>query len=118
MRRFWYQWVISTPGLGLAAVRLLSRLPAERSYRITGSSTAWNEEDARVFLGQFAERERAWASVQTYRSFVVRELAEMVRGRYRDKRLTAPMLWLHRHRRPRDPAVHARRAPSPTRTPR
>jgi pimeloyl-ACP methyl ester carboxylesterase len=95
LRRFWYQWVISTPLLGQLAVRLLSKLPPERSYRITGSSKAWNAEDTRVFLGQFAERERAWASVQTYRTFVVRELAAMARGRYRDKRLKAPVLWLH-----------------------
>jgi pimeloyl-ACP methyl ester carboxylesterase len=87
--------VISAPLLGQFAVRLLSKLPPERSYRITGSSKAWNAEDTRVFLGQFAERERAWASVQTYRTFVVRELAAMARGRYRDKRLKAPVLWLH-----------------------
>ncbi|HEY7629639.1 MAG TPA: alpha/beta hydrolase [Thermoleophilaceae bacterium] len=95
LRRFWYQWVISTPLVGRLAVQLLSKLPPERSYRVTGSSTAWNAEDTRVFLGQFAERERAWASVQTYRTFVLRELAAMVRGRYRDKRLKAPVLWLH-----------------------
>lgn len=95
MRRFWYQWLISTPLIGRLAVQSLSKLPPERSYRITGSSTAWNEQDTHVFLGQFAERERAWASVQTYRTFVVRELAAMVRGRYRDKRLKTPVLWLH-----------------------
>jgi pimeloyl-ACP methyl ester carboxylesterase len=95
MRRFWYQWVISTPLLGRLAVQLLSKLPPERSYRVTGSSSAWNAEDTRVFLGQFAERERARASVQTYRTFVVSELAALVRGRYRDERLKAPVLWLH-----------------------
>lgn len=95
LRRFWYQWVISAPLLGRLAVRQLSRLPGSRSYRVTGSRTAWSDEDTRVFLGQFAERERAWASVQTYRTFVTRELAAMVRGRYRDTRLTVPTLWLH-----------------------
>ncbi len=95
MRRFWYQWVISAPVLGQVAVRQLARLPAERSYLISGSSSAWDEQDTRVFLGQFAERRRAWASVQTYRTFVTRELAELVRGRYRDKRLHAQTLWLH-----------------------
>lgn len=95
LRRFWYQWLISTPLIGRLAVQSLSKLPPARSYRITGSSNAWNEEDTHVFLGQFAERQRAWASVQTYRTFVLRELAAMVRGRYRDKRLKTPVLWLH-----------------------
>jgi pimeloyl-ACP methyl ester carboxylesterase len=95
LKRFWYQWVISTPLLGQATVHALSKLPPDQSWRITGSSRAWDEQDTRVFLGQFAYRERSWASVQTYRSFVTRELAELVRGRYRDKRLRAPVLWLH-----------------------
>jgi pimeloyl-ACP methyl ester carboxylesterase len=95
LRRFWYQWLISTPGVGQAAVHLLSKLPPERQYRVTGSSTAWDAEDTRVFLGQFAERRRTWASVQTYRSFVTRELPALVGGRYRDKRLEMPVFWLH-----------------------
>jgi pimeloyl-ACP methyl ester carboxylesterase len=100
LRRFWYQWVISTPFVGRVSVQSLARLPAERSYRISGSRGAWSEEDTRVFLGQFAERERALASVQTYRTFVTKELAATVRGRYRNTRLTVPTLWLHGTRDP------------------
>jgi pimeloyl-ACP methyl ester carboxylesterase len=95
LRRFWYQWVISAPLFGQIAVRQLARLPGDRSYMLTGSSSAWDELDTRVFLGQFAERRRSWASVQTYRTFVTRELAAMIRGRYRDRRLRAQTLWLH-----------------------
>jgi pimeloyl-ACP methyl ester carboxylesterase len=95
LRRFWYQWLISTPVVGRVFVRSLARLPASRAYRISGSRSAWSDEDVRVFLGQFAERPRAQATVQTYRTFVTRELAAMVRGRYRDLRLTVPTLWLH-----------------------
>jgi pimeloyl-ACP methyl ester carboxylesterase len=95
LRRFWYQWVISAPVIGRLAVQRLARLPGSQSYRVTGSNSAWSEEDTRIFLGQFAERARANASVQTYRAFVTRELAAMVRGRYRDSRLTVPTLWLH-----------------------
>jgi pimeloyl-ACP methyl ester carboxylesterase len=100
LRRFWYQWVISTPLVGRLFVQSLARLPADRSYRISGSRSAWSAEDTRVFLGQFAERERALASVQTYRTFVTKELAAMVRGRYRHTRLTVPTLWLHGTRDP------------------
>ena len=95
MRRFWYQWAISAPVVGQALVRQLARIPSHESWRITGSTRAWDVRDTRVFLGQFAERARSWASVQTYRTFVTRELAELVRGRYRDKRLRAQTLWLH-----------------------
>jgi len=95
LRRFWYQWAISAPVVGQIFVRQLARIPAHESWRITGSSRAWDERDTQIFLGQLAERARSWASVQTYRSFVTRELAEMVRGRYKDKRLKAPVLWLH-----------------------
>ena len=95
LRRFWYQWLIATPFVGQAFVRQLARVPASESYRVTGSSRAWNEEDTRIFLGQFAERARTWATVQTYRTFVTHELADWVRGAYRDTRLTVPTLWLH-----------------------
>ncbi|HEY2603241.1 MAG TPA: alpha/beta hydrolase [Thermoleophilaceae bacterium] len=95
LRRFWYQWVISAPLLGQMAVRQLARLPADQAYKVSGSSTAWDEQAARVFLGQFESRQRTWASVQTYRTFVTRELAALVGGRYRDKRLRAQTLWLH-----------------------
>ena len=95
LRRFWYQWLISSPLLGQAAVHGLSKLPPDQSWRITGSSRAWDERDTGVFLGQFAYRERSSASVQTYRTFVTKELAELVRGRYREKRLKMPVLWLH-----------------------
>jgi pimeloyl-ACP methyl ester carboxylesterase len=95
LRRFWYQWAISAPVLGQILVRPLARIPADESWRISGSSRAWDERDTEVFLGQFAYRPRSWASVQTYRTFVTRELAELVSGRYKDKRLKAPLLWLH-----------------------
>jgi pimeloyl-ACP methyl ester carboxylesterase len=95
LHRFAYQWVIASPFVGRRAVGLLGRLPAERAYRITGSSSVWTPEDTRIILDQFREPERAWASVQIYRSFVVREIGPMLRGRYRSLRLLTPTLWLH-----------------------
>jgi pimeloyl-ACP methyl ester carboxylesterase len=95
LHRFAYQWMIASPFVGRRAVGLLGRLPAERAYRITGSSSVWTPEDTRIILDQFREPERAWASVQIYRSFVVREIGPMLRGRYRSLRLLTPTLWLH-----------------------
>lgn len=93
--RFGYQWVISTPGIGHVTVRLLAQLPAGRSWRLTGSSDAWSEADTRIYLDQFREWRRIRATVQTYRSFLLREVGPLIRGRYRSERLRTPTVWLH-----------------------
>jgi pimeloyl-ACP methyl ester carboxylesterase len=95
LHRFLYQWVIAAPGVGNGAVRLLGRLPGDRSYRVTGRSSTWSPEDTRIMLDQFREPERAWASVQTYRTFLLREFGPLLRGRYRSLRLEVPTFWLH-----------------------
>jgi pimeloyl-ACP methyl ester carboxylesterase len=92
LHRFVYQWVIASPGLGRAAVRLLGTLPPERSRQIVGARSVWTTDDTRIMLGQFREPERAAASVQIYRSFLLREIGPVLRGRYRSLR---PTLWLH-----------------------
>jgi pimeloyl-ACP methyl ester carboxylesterase len=86
--RFAYQWILSTPGLGFWLVHRTRSI--ERSLARSGLS----EHDARVFASQFREPERARASVQLYRTFVLREQTR-VRGRYRKKRLPVPTLQLH-----------------------
>ena len=95
LHRFAYQWVLAAPGVGRLAASQLGRLPAERGYVIAGRGGAWSPEDTRIMLDQFREPERAWASVQTYRSFLLREIGPMLRGRYRSLRLHTPTLWLH-----------------------
>lgn len=95
LHRFAYQWVLAAPGVGRVAAGQLGRLPAERGHVIAGRRGAWSPEDTRIMLDQFREPERAWASVQTYRSFLLREIGPMLRGRYRSLRLHTPTLWLH-----------------------
>ncbi len=95
LHRFAYQWVLAAPGVGRLAAGQLGRLPAERGHVIAGRRGAWSPEDTRIMLDQFQEPERAWASVQTYRSFLLREIGPMLRGRYRSLRLHTPTLWLH-----------------------
>jgi pimeloyl-ACP methyl ester carboxylesterase len=56
------------------------------------------------FVDQFSEPERANATVQIYRTFLTREMPAIARGRYRDKRLTVPSLYLHGEH---DPVVKA-----------
>ena len=95
LHRFAYQWVLAAPGVGRVAAGQLGRLPAERGHVIAGRRGAWSPEDTRIMLDQFREPERAWATVQTYRSFLLREIGPMLRGRYRSLRLHTPTLWLH-----------------------
>jgi pimeloyl-ACP methyl ester carboxylesterase len=90
--RFFYQWMIASPFAGRRAVAGLARR-ANVVGRWVGAG-AWTLEEARIFLGQFAEPERAHASVQLYRTFVLREGREVALGRYRRSRLTVPTLLL------------------------
>ena len=87
--RFWYQWVIAAPRLGEWAVRQVAA--GNPVFRWVGAGReAWTDEDREIFLGQLLEPERARASVQYYRSFQVREIGPLLRGRYRRRLLRVP----------------------------
>jgi pimeloyl-ACP methyl ester carboxylesterase len=80
--RLWYQWVIATPWIGARLVGQLGSLNPVFGWLGAGSR-AWSDEEREAFLGQFREPDRARASVQYYRSFQLREIAPLLRGRYR-----------------------------------
>jgi pimeloyl-ACP methyl ester carboxylesterase len=87
--RFWYQWVILTPGLGYRLHR------DGRFVRkvIVGASTqkdVWDERTLSVFADKLAEPDHAMAGVQTYRVFNLKETRPIFRGKYADKRLSVP----------------------------
>jgi pimeloyl-ACP methyl ester carboxylesterase len=87
--RFWYQFVLAAPWLGTRAARGLSKV-----QRWVGAGV-WTEEDAAIFLSQFDEPERARATQQTYRTFLLRDLPSALVGRYRRRtRLVTPTLLL------------------------
>jgi pimeloyl-ACP methyl ester carboxylesterase len=94
LRRFWYQAVLAAPALGKAVVR------DGRFVRaiLRGGSVnraAWSAEDEQIFLDRLAPPERARATVLLYRTFLLRELVPLLRGRYRSRRLATPTLILH-----------------------
>lgn len=96
MWRFWYQGAVSLPVVGPRFVRLLGTLPRHPVTRFVGGSPGpWNNEETRIFLDQFLEPDRAAATTALYRTFVLRELAWQVSGRYRRLRLTVPtrLIW-------------------------
>lgn len=98
--RLSYQVVLASPGLGYELVRrgaesgLLSRWVRARPG-------AWGELERELYVGRLADPERARATVQIYRSFLVHDLPAAVAGRYR-RRIETPILWLHGAR---DPAL-------------
>jgi pimeloyl-ACP methyl ester carboxylesterase len=88
--RLWYQFVLSAPLLGRLAVRPL----VQASYRVAVDHDRVSPEEWKAFADQFSERERVLATVLIYRTFLTREFMPIARGRYADKRLTVPTLFL------------------------
>jgi pimeloyl-ACP methyl ester carboxylesterase len=91
--RFFYQWVILTPGLGYRLHR------GGRFVRrvIVGASVqkqVWDEPSLSVFADTLAEPEHAMAGVRTYRVFNLKEVPAIMRGKYMRSRLTVPTLLL------------------------
>ena len=91
--RFTYQLVIMTPLLGYQLQRRSGFIPG--IFR-SGSTVkeVWDEPTVRAFADNLAEPERARAGVQMYRSFQLREVPGLLRGRYAEQRLTVPTLLL------------------------
>jgi pimeloyl-ACP methyl ester carboxylesterase len=89
--RFWYMYVSATP-LGRWAFR---ERPGYLRRTIQNSSVhpeRFPDEDVAEFTRQFREPERANASMQLYRSFVLRELPASVAGKYSKSKLETPTL--------------------------
>jgi pimeloyl-ACP methyl ester carboxylesterase len=87
--RFWYQWMILSPGVGYRLHRSGKFVP---KVLVGGSvrKQVWDQATLRAFSDTFTEPARARAAVQMYRVFNLREAPEMARGRYAHSRLTVP----------------------------
>jgi pimeloyl-ACP methyl ester carboxylesterase len=87
--RFTYQLVVMAPLLGYELHRRGRFVPR---VLVSGSSRkeVWDPASIAAFADNLAEPERARAAVQLYRVFQLRELPGIMRGRYRDARLTVP----------------------------
>ena len=87
--RFWYQWLVLSPGVGYRLHRSGRFVPKV----LVGGSTrreAWDEGTLRAFAENLAEPARARAAVQMYRVFNMHEALPIMRGRYAHRRLTVP----------------------------
>ncbi len=91
--RFWYQWLILSPVLGYR----LHRGGTFVRKIILGSTidkSVWDEETLSAFADNLAEPEHAYAAVQVYRTFNLKESGPIMRGRYAHTRLEVPTLLL------------------------
>ena len=87
--RFWYQWLVLSPGVGYRLHRSGRFVPRV----LVGGSTkreVWDGETLRAFAENLAEPDRARAAVQMYRVFNLREALPIMRGRYARQRLEVP----------------------------
>ncbi|HEX8752437.1 MAG TPA: alpha/beta hydrolase [Solirubrobacterales bacterium] len=89
--RFTYQQLVLAPWLGY---RLHRSGEFVRKVLVGGSERreVWTEENLAAFADNLAEPARARAAVQMYRTFNLREVAPIVRGRYAEARLRVPTL--------------------------
>ena len=89
-----YQPLLSLPIVGEWTLRsqsfLVTNLIRLGSLRREGSS----DGDLAAFADRLREPARARATSALYRTFLTRELPGLLRGRYRDRRLTVPTLLL------------------------
>lgn len=100
-----YQLVLAAPLLGQ---RLIEQNPAfirRRLRKWTSVSDALTKEDYRIYARDLKAPTRARASMLLYRTFLLRELVPVLRGRYRDARLEPPALLLHGRK---DPVISPR----------
>jgi pimeloyl-ACP methyl ester carboxylesterase len=91
--RFWYQWLILSPGVGYrlhTSGKFVPKVLAGGSVR----REAWDDATLHAFSDTFTEPDRARAAVQMYRVFNLREAPAIARGRYADARLKVPTLML------------------------
>jgi pimeloyl-ACP methyl ester carboxylesterase len=91
--RFWYATLVSLPVAGPWVMRSVGRVGGALQRR--ADIPGWGEREREVFLGQFAEPERASATAQIYRTFLGTDLPRALRGRYRSYRLSTPTLLLY-----------------------
>ncbi|HEX6229777.1 MAG TPA: alpha/beta hydrolase [Solirubrobacterales bacterium] len=87
--RLFYQLLVASPGLGALLHRRGNLVPRTL---VAGSTVRdpWDEATLRAFADRFEQPDRARAAVQLYRVFQLKEMPALMRGRYRDRRLTVP----------------------------
>jgi pimeloyl-ACP methyl ester carboxylesterase len=88
--RMAYQVALSTPLLTERALRATPRLVEQAVLAGSSRREAFTPEDLRLYGEVLQQPARAHATVQLYRTFLLRESVGVARGRYAGRRLTVP----------------------------
>ena len=94
-RGLWYQAVLATPFLGQKLLEKDPTLVRRMMRRWSASGSAWTREDFRIFSRELRAPTRSRAAMLLYRSFLLRELFPVLRGRYDPASLRVPSLLLY-----------------------
>ena len=86
--RAWYQVLLSAPVLGQQLTQRLGFV--EAALKASRASGEWTPAELAAFSERFRDPRRARATVSLYRTWLTRELAPLLAGAYRDRRLTVP----------------------------
>ncbi len=87
-----YTAMLSAPILGqLLTQRLGATSLLMKASRVSGD---WTPAELAVYSERFRDPDRARATVSLYRTFMLHELRQLLRGAYRGRRLTVPTLLL------------------------
>jgi pimeloyl-ACP methyl ester carboxylesterase len=87
-----YQLPLALPVAGEQLLRRRPVLVRELLRRGSGRGHRWADEELDAYAEVLREPDRARASSAIYRTFLLRELGPLTRGRYRDRRLAVPAL--------------------------
>ena len=92
--RFWYQALMASPWLGAWILRNRPGFVGAILRAKTPNRQTWSDEELAEFTEALREPERARATAQIYRTFLLREFPKLARGRYETYRLKTPTLLL------------------------
>ncbi|HKT84000.1 MAG TPA: alpha/beta hydrolase [Solirubrobacterales bacterium] len=95
LQRTAYQFLLATPVLGENLLRFQPGLVKLVLRRGSHPSMRWSEEELDLYARSFRARDRALASSQLYRSFLLRELTRLKAGHYRSRRSAVPTRLLY-----------------------
>ena len=87
-----YQLPLALPVGGEQLLRRLPVLVRELIRRGSGPGHRWTDDELDAYAEVLRDPARARASSAIYRTFLLRELGPLARGRYRDRRLAVPAL--------------------------
>jgi pimeloyl-ACP methyl ester carboxylesterase len=87
--RFWYQVVLASP-LGRWLLRNRPNFVRSIIQSKSPNPQSWTDADIEAFTKPLQEPARAEASVQLYRTFLLREMGPVSAGKYQKHRLTVP----------------------------